>query len=302
MLKEAPRIRPCPSLDELPRLVALVRDAWSRVGPRFECAPSDLLWRAYRFPVLDTTGDIALAEDADGSLLGFAWRFANGDVDLIVHPDHTRDALVAPLLAWAEERHRAPLSPHGRPLTAWSLESNTALRDALTRAGYTRAEGHYVHRARSLEDPLPAVTIPDGYTVRAVAGLDEAPVRAEVHRKAFRSVRVTDAGYRRMMEAPGYDPALDVVAVAPDETFAAFTLAWFDPTLGLGEFEPVGTAPDHQRRGLARATGVEALRRLRDRGAATALVNAHGDDPASNALYESLGFREVARNVAFVRA
>lgn len=301
MPDDIPHLRPCPSLDELPRLTALVRDAWRHVGPCFECAPGDLLWRAYRFPVLDTTGDIALCEDSGGSLLGFAWRFANGDVDLIVRPDRTRDAVVAPLLAWAEERHRATPPASGRPLTAWALESNAALRQALTRTGYTRADGHYVHRARSLADPPPPVAVPDGYTVRAVAGLDEAPLRAEVHRRAFRSARVTDAGYRRLMEVDGYDPDLDVVAVAPDGAFAAFTLAWLDPTLALGLFEPVGTTPDHQRRGLARAVGVEALRRLRDRGATTALVGAHGEDPASNALYESLGFREVARNVAFVR-
>ncbi len=44
----------------------------------------------------------------------------------------------------------------------------------------------------------------------------------------------------------------------------------------------VGTAPEHQRRGLGRAVMVEGLRRLQQMGGTRAF--AHGYDPAANAL------------------
>ena len=46
-----------------------------------------------------------------------------------------------------------------------------------------------------------------------------------------------------------------------------------------------------------------ALRRLRDEGAATAIVACRGDDasPIPCALYESVGFTEFARYRTFVR-
>jgi ribosomal protein S18 acetylase RimI-like enzyme len=92
------------------------------------------------------------------------------------------------------------------------------------------------------------------------------------------------------------------VCVAPDGSVAAFTLAWLDESNAIGELEPVGTHAEHRRLGLARATNLFALRRLRDEGARSALVACRADDaypPASCALYESIGFRERRRLVTF---
>jgi len=63
----------------------------------------------------------------------------------------------------------------------------------------------------------------------------------------------------------------------------------------------VGVRADQQRRGLGRAICLYALERLRDRGAETALVGSRGDDgyPAPRALYESIGFRELWRDLPF---
>ena len=47
---------------------------------------------------------------------------------------------------------------------------------------------------------------------------------------------------------------------------AAFAMAWWDPDARVGEFEPVGTHPDHQRRGLVAGApdlGPAPLRRAR---------------------------------------
>jgi mycothiol synthase len=52
-------------------------------------------------------------------------------------------------------------------------------------------------------------------------------------------------------------------------------------------FEPVGTHPAHQRRGLGKAVMFEGLRRLKRMGATLAFVG--GFSPAANALYDSVG-------------
>ena len=83
------------------------------------------------------------------------------------------------------------------------------------------------------------------------------------------------------------------MVVAPDKSFAAFCLIWFDPVTASGIFEPVGWHPDHRRRGLTRAVVEEGLQRLRRLGARTALVNAHQGSEVATSLYFSLGFREI---------
>ena len=106
-----------------------------------------------------------------------------------------------------------------------------------------------------------------------------------------------------MRETPAYRADLDCVVIAPDGSVAAYTLAWLDALNGVGELEPVGTHVDHQRRGLGRAVNVYALHRLREEGATSALVACRGDEayPAPCKLYESVGFREWSRYLAFRR-
>jgi ribosomal protein S18 acetylase RimI-like enzyme len=71
----------------------------------------------------------------------------------------------------------------------------------------------------------------------------------------------------------------------------------------VGELEPVGVRDDKQRRGLGRAVCLYALHQLRAHGARTALVGSRGDDeyPGPRALYESIGFRELWRDLVYSR-
>ncbi len=87
---------------------------------------------------------------------------------------------------------------------------------------------------------------------------------------------------------------------ADEETRCMQALAWLDADNRVGELEPVGTHPDHRRRGLASAVCLLALRRLREEGAARAIVYSWADSPAQ-ALYRSIGFREHARSLTLVK-
>ena len=84
--------------------------------------------------------------------------------------------------------------------------------------------------------------------------------------------------------------AYGIVAVAPNGEFASFCTVWFDDVNRTGAFEPVGTAPEHQRRGLGKAVMCEGLRRLKRMGATMAYVGSYS--PAAHAFYSSVGFTE----------
>ncbi len=94
-------------------------------------------------------------------------------------------------------------------------------------------------------------------------------------------------------KAPGYDPRLDLVAVAPDGEFGSYCLCWFDPQSRTGLFEPLGTRQAHRGKGLGKTVMQEGLRRLRGLGAQTAFVTAIHDNEAATSLYESVDFHTV---------
>ncbi len=96
---------------------------------------------------------------------------------------------------------------------------------------------------------------------------------------------------QNVRRVPLYRRELDLVAVASDGEFAAFCTVWFDSVTRTAVFEPVGTHPNHQKRGLGKAVMSEGLRRAQKLEATLATVSSYS--PAAHALYESVGFTEV---------
>ncbi|QQR46074.1 GNAT family N-acetyltransferase [Myxococcus xanthus] len=293
-------LRPYRDVADLNTMARLVAQAWAERGPHVECAVGDLTWRLLRNAQVRPREDITLWERAPGQLAGFAWAYNNGDVDLFVHPLVHADAFAEDVRPWVRARHERT----AQPTTVWALESNGPLLAALQRRGWRRTTGGcYLHLAQPLHAvPSPPPSLPAGYRVRAVRGPEEVAARALVHRRGFSSERVTTEVYARLMEAPGYQPALDLVAEAPDGSLAACALGWLDEANAVGEFEPVACAPEHRRRGLVRALLHEGLRRMHMLGARLAIVYAFADNPASLALYQSAGFTVVDRNLGHTLA
>jgi ribosomal protein S18 acetylase RimI-like enzyme len=223
-----------------------------------------------------------------GAVIGCAWPVKN---EIILLSDPRGRAIEAAMLDWAEERHRA--SGADEPLSAYSFDGDAA-RVALLRArGYVRQEHGYRYRRMALDGMLPELPPPAGYAVRNLGGDDEVEARVAVHCAAFAPSRMTVEKHRAVMAAPTYRQDLDLVVVAPDGQLAAYALGWFDATNRIGVFEPVGTDPAHQRRGLARAVLAEGLRRFRALEARVVYIVAETDNEASNRAYEAVGFREV---------
>lgn len=148
---------------------------------------------------------------------------------------------------------------------------------------------YVINRARISDIAEP--TIPEGYAIRPVSGVEEAAALAGVHGAAFPGANWTTDLYRHVMESPGYDPGREVVVEAADGTFAAFAVTWYDQLNRTGLLEAVGTHPDHQQRGLGKAVVRFAAHHMAAAGMEYAIVANFESNSASKALYLSVGFR-----------
>lgn len=213
-----------------------------------------------------------------------------------VHPRYLWRGIEKEMLAWVETHRKQALEsgaiPPDRNLIPSAFENDSRRIAFLEQHGFSRSEHSTMHYARSLDDPIDTCQLPIGFTVRGLAGAHEIFNRAEAHRQAFQSSYVTDDGYRKLVQMPEYDRELDVVAVAPDGIIAAYAMTWVDVENKIGEFEPVGARPDFRRKGLARATLLEGMRRMQARGADTAIVCTDAANVATG-LYGSVGFKPV---------
>lgn len=282
--------------DDYHDLLAFIREIYRLHGPPVYATAGELDWWRCIDPSISGIERARLWFDGE-RIVGFAYP-AYGRVDLFVHPDY--EYLLEPMLVWAEgDRQRE--SGSGATLSAWCFTTDRARHAALTTGGYRKTDVFFYYRLRPVGAPLPTVTLPSGYTIRHVDAAHDLPARVAVHNDAFMPSGLTVARYRRAVQSAAYRADLDLVAVAPDGTFAAFCNIWYDASNHVATFEPVGTHSAHRRRGLARAVMVEGLRRLAALGAETALVNTFHEDTPAIALYESLGFQELDRFYEWTR-
>jgi ribosomal protein S18 acetylase RimI-like enzyme len=198
--------------------------------------------------------------------------------------------LLEEMLAWAEPQHTTVKA--GDEETAELLEAQGFAHDA--EAPWIRWNARGLD---AVDEPPPS----DGYRLATMAEYGDFASRSAAHRSAFAPSRFTDEVYETVRREAPWRADLDCVAVAPDGSVAAYAIAWLDERNRVGELEPVGVRKEEQRRGLGRAVCLHALRRLQEEGAGTALVGSRGDDeyPAPRLLYESIGFRELWRNLPY---
>lgn len=254
-------------------------------------------WRCADSDPSASVDNVRLWLDDTGCVLAFAWP--SGDqVDILVHPSspYLHDAA----LAWAEFYYRLN-APEGsaEPLRAWGFTGDAARNAALEARGYRKTDSGLVYYVQALMQPLAPPTLPAGYTAGCVLTEEDIHARVAVQRAAFQSEFMTVEKQLTVMGAPTYRSELDVVVLAPDRTFAAFALVWYDEANRLGVFEPVGVSAAHQRLGLGRAVMQEGLRRLQAVGAHRAVVQTGPQNEAACRLYEAAGFIEIDRCYAW---
>jgi GNAT superfamily N-acetyltransferase len=259
--------------------------------PWHYCTLGDLDWQCATDSGVAIT-DTQLWVDSAGVVRGCAWPI-DDKIMLFSDPDYR--SLEAEMLDWAEARRRATVPPGAAPtLSAIAYDRDTERVALLTARGYQQQQQGDRYRQMSLQGQLPAPVVPAGYTLRQLQPDTELAGQVAAHRAAFAPSKMTVEKQQKVLAAPTYRPDLDLVVLAPTGDIAAYTLIWFDAANRMGIFEPMATAPAHQRRGLATALLAEGVQRLQALGAETACINTGMKNEASNRAYAGFGFQLVA--------
>ncbi len=214
-------------------------------------------------------------------------------LSLQVHPDHVER--FADVLDWYDD----VASGHDRLLILQT--GGVEPHDVALDRGYESIDDDDWIRfnARPL-DEIEEPSLPEGFRFVDAAGVSLAAAIA-VHRASWRGWPFPESDFARVQSTWPYRLDLHVFVEAPDGELASSATIWFDDATKTAEFEPVGTHPDHRRKGLGRALQLHGMHQAKAAGAETMLVACQGSDAngAARDLYESVGFREISRDLTF---
>jgi len=245
----------------------------------------------YRLP------DIITLWEIDGQIVAMLNPESTGEAFFQVHPAFCEEVPIAEMLDVAEQKLSITNEAGKTELVVWVNAADEKAKNLFTERGYAPSQWKAEHmRYRFFTQPIPDSVPQGGYTIRALGDESELPARSWLSWKAFHPDEPDEKyqgweWYKNVQRVPIYRRDLDIVAVAPDGELTAFCTVWFDDVTRTAVFEPVGTHPDHQKRGLGKAVMSEGLRRAQRLGATLATVSSYS--PAAHALYESMGFTDV---------
>jgi len=226
-----------------------------------------------------------------------AWQQSWAVLDLWLRSGGTEAAVADAALAWAGERFAQLDTARGYQLPYWIEvgEGDRLRRDLAARHGFDMVgDARYVMLRRDLDGTKGSRRqVPGGITIRPLAGPAEVPAYVAAHRAAFGSQDMTVAWRSATLTMPGYEPELDLVAVAGDGTVAGFCVTWLDRRRRAAQAEPAGVVPRFRRLGVARALLDEAARRAARQDATALYVEPDDANAAALAAYAAAGFRPV---------
>ena len=256
--------------------------------------PGDLPHRIFNvLRAYDPASIVWLWEAPGGELAGWTVVYPRfGAFDSQVHPAHSDGSLAQAILHHAEAEVRAWLEREGRPagpVNTDVFETDHARIAALRACGFEEAGHSATYTVRSLAPPLPDIELPAGFALRSVRGPQDAEAMVALRRGTFGSTWTVES-YTALLRSPGYDPARELVIVAPDGRFAAHCTLWLDALNRIGLFEPLGTHAAFRGQGLGRALLAGGMARLQSAGMVEAVVWYETGNPAAQGLYTAAGF------------
>jgi mycothiol synthase len=257
-------------------------------------------WDYWRWHGIMNLGDGQLERDV------FIWETEAGEIAAVLNPEERGQVflqilatfksadLEEQMISYAEQHlQRAPTREGGEVMWLWCDAGDHQRQAILERRGFTPIHHAAEHQwRRNLELPIPEKPLCQGYVVRPLGDVSELPSRCWASWRAFHPIEADEkynrdvSWYQNIQAAPLYRPDLDLVAIAPSGEVAAFTTIWFEQMTRCGYFEPVGTVPEHQRKGLGSALLSEGMRRLKDTGATLGVTV--GGSLHANGLYQSV--------------
>ena len=202
------------------------------------------------------------------------------DVYFSLRPGY--EFLAPEMVAYAEASMPRPKGQHQLVI----FGAQTALIEAAKQAGYTQTGG-YMEYVVPFDRPL-THPLPEGYRF-AENPLDPAKTskccwRGFDHEATEGPWHGDGESVLHLMQAPHTTEAFNVAIEDESGNYVCFAGMWWVPENRLAYLEPLCTAPEHRRKGLAAAALSELYRRLAPLGATH--MTGGGD-----AFYAALGFK-----------
>jgi ribosomal protein S18 acetylase RimI-like enzyme len=227
----------------------------------------------------------------------------------VLHPDAVGTVVETQVIDWANARALQFALTSGQAVRLWSQarEDDPERLTTLERQGFIQDENYSLRMARPLDQPIPEPQLPAGFTVRPFSGEKDADAWAALWNDTAPGRTMTREQCLSWRMPPDCVPDLDLIAVAPDGTFAAYCMCSIseDETVRTGHrdgwTDPIGTREGFRRRGLARALVSTGLRGLKERGRERALLGVSGDNSPAIRLYESLGYKPLYKKLRYSR-
>lgn len=146
--------------------------------------------------------------------------------------------------------------------------------------------------------------------------LAELPRLKEITIEAFEGVSIDQAiehefgvingrdwGWRkaRHLDADLTREGIEIWVAEVDREIAGFVTCWLDAATGIGNVSNLALTAKFRGRGLGRRLVLHAVDRLRAAGMSHAKIDTVVQNEIGIGLYTDLGFREVARQVHFIK-
>jgi mycothiol synthase len=276
----------------------------------------------FEYPELNKHKDLRLWEDEAGKLAGFGqlWLRKSADDDGVldgwlyfkVRPDVRNVGIEDAIVDWGFERAEQAGAERELPVR---VSSGTRDYDAERREVLARHDMEIVRyfftMIRDLNQPIAEPEFPEGFIMRHSTGKGEDVNKwVETFNLSFidhwNHHPLTVESHAHWLESPKYNPERDLVALAPDGTFAAFCFCWVDPDDNErnnrleGWIDMLGTRRGFRKIGLGRAMLLAGLRRLKEEGLTAAKLGVDAENPTGAlGLYERTGFEKLYTFVAY---
>lgn len=178
----------------------------------------------------------------------------------------------------------------------------------LERAGFA-VDRYFYRMSAAVDRELPAPVIPDGFTIRPLAGESEVEAWVAAFNAAFADHHdpptTTVAEKRRRMTEPGYLPDADLVVVDRDGRFVGVGRNSSEKLADGGEkgwINSVALRPEARGKGLGRALLRSSMAALKRVGFERVHLSVDADN-ATGALqlYTSAGFAIDSRMIVYMR-
>lgn len=270
-------------------------------------------------PSFDQNRDFRLWETEAGELVAVAGLMIpaaesfNRIIWFGLLPSAKSEELETQILDWGAGRMREFAKERGVGTIAILCpvhEDNSDRVNLLENSGF-QIDRYFLAMERSLSEPIPEAQLPEGFRLRSPGGEEDAETWVETFNETFvehwNHWDITVEAFLHKQGDPSYRSDLSLVAIAPDGTMAALCdcsiLENDGPSSKQGWITVLGTRAAFRKQGLGRGILQAALGNFKAEGLDSVILYVDAENlSGATRLYESVGFRRINTQIAYMKA